>query len=234
MSKKIKNLEIKNIIFISVLMFLFPIIKSTQMFLSSENLEETLFFTPYDNWNLVIYEVAVLILVFSYLKFYNFDFSQWNIKINFISILEGIFLFLIIAIIFDVYFMTFDYFIDFLHKTEEVTVIDSIDLLVSRFDISLIVISILNGFFEELFFLGICLSICKKHVKKVVLFSLLIRYAIHTYQGNMVALGIGLILGMYYFIIYNKMNKKNLFPFFLSHALADIFGLGLLGYITQL
>ena len=231
MSKKIKNFEIKDVIFTSILMFLSPIITSFQTLFSSKNLEDSLYFSSDNNLKLIIYEIIILLFLFSYLKLRNFDFSQWKIKITLKSILEGIILFLIVALIFDFYFIICYSFIEFSENISKDISINSIESLFLRLDFSLITVSFLNGCFEEIFFLGICLNVSEKYKNKVFLYSLIIRYAFHTYQGNVSAVGIGVILGTYYFLIYEKMNKKNLFPFFLSHGIADILGLTLLGYL---
>ena len=230
LNKEIKNFDIKDVVFISFLMFLSPIITSFQIFFSSENLEEPLHFSSQDNLKLIMYEIIIILLLFVYLKFRNFDFSQCKIEITLKSILEGIVLFLIIALIFDFYFIICNYFINFSENVDKNILINGIEMLSLRLDVSLIIISFLNGCFEEIFFLGICLNVSKKYRNKIFLYSLVIRYAFHTYQGNISAIGIGIILGTYYFLIYEKMNKRNLFPFFLSHGIADILGLSILNY----
>ncbi|TCV86509.1 hypothetical protein [Testudinibacter aquarius] len=50
----------------------------------------------------------------------------------------------------------------------------------------------------------------------------------------MAAIGITLVLGGSYYLLYSVIRPKNLFPFFLAHALSDIFGVGILTYIETL
>ena len=45
------------------------------------------------------------------------------------------------------------------------------------------------------------------------------------------ALGIGLVFGLYMFLLYHRSKDKNLMPFFIAHIIADIFGLGILSYL---
>lgn len=54
-----------------------------------------------------------------------------------------------------------------------------------------------------------------------------IRFSFHTYQGLLWALVIGVIYGLFYYVMYKKV-VKNLLPFFLMHALADMFGSSLM------
>lgn len=94
--------------------------------------------------------------------------------------------------------------------------------------VSTVIYSLFNGIYEEIYFLGICLAMEKKYLKWVLPFSMLVRFSFHTYQGMLSAFGIGIVFGLFMFYVYQKIENKNLMPFFLAHALADIFGLGIL------
>ena len=87
--------------------------------------------------------------------------------------------------------------------------------------------ALLNGFYEEFFFLGLLTSVKEKHKWLVLVYSVIIRISFHTYQGLLWALVIGLVYGLFYYFLY-KYVVKNLLPFFLMHALADMFGSSLL------
>ena len=86
---------------------------------------------------------------------------------------------------------------------------------------------LLNGFYEEFFFLGLLTSVKDKYKWWVLLFSTLVRVSFHTYQGMLWALVIGVVFGLLYYFLY-KYKVKNLLPFFLVHALADMFGSSLI------
>lgn len=91
----------------------------------------------------------------------------------------------------------------------------------------------LNGFYEEIFFLGVCLSAKLEKRMYYFIYSLVICYSFHTYQGNISALAIGfLVRGIYYFL-YTRPKEKNLFPFFLAHAITDVFGAGIINYFSK-
>ena len=98
---------------------------------------------------------------------------------------------------------------------------------------STILYSILNGFYEEIYFLGICMAVCEKNIRKSFLFSIIVRFLFHTYQGLVPAIGIGLILGIVYYLMYTKLKIKNMVPYFVSHIIADIFGIGVLWYFIN-
>ena len=87
--------------------------------------------------------------------------------------------------------------------------------------------ALLNGFYEEFFFLGLLSSVKEKHKWLALVYSVIIRISFHTYQGLLWALVIGLVYGLFYYFLY-KYVVKNLLPFFLMHALADMFGSSLL------
>jgi len=82
---------------------------------------------------------------------------------------------------------------------------------------------LLNGFYEEFFFLGLMTSVKDEHKWAALAFSTLVRFSFHTYQGMLWAIVIGVVYGLFYYFMYKKV-VKNLLPFFLTHALADMFG----------
>ena len=90
-----------------------------------------------------------------------------------------------------------------------------------------ILYALLNGFYEEFFFLGLLTSVKDKYKWWVLLYSTIIRVSFHTYQGMLWALTIGVGSGILYYFLY-KYKAKNLLPFFLVYALADMFGSSLM------
>ena len=90
-----------------------------------------------------------------------------------------------------------------------------------------ILYDLLNGFYEEFFFLGLLTSVQDRYKWWILLYSTIIRISFHTYQGMLWALTIGVGFGLLYYFLY-KYKVKNLLPFFLVHALADMYGSSLL------
>lgn len=87
--------------------------------------------------------------------------------------------------------------------------------------------ALLNVFYEEFFLLRLLTSVKEKHQWLVLVYSVIIRISFYTYQGLLWVLVIGLVYGLFYYFLY-KYVVKNLLPFFLMHALADMFGSSLL------
>lgn len=230
--RKLHYLKCWDVFLITVIMFSSFIVTSFSTFfhLTDKNMTEIPEFTTALNWQAFIFQVILLGIAFLYLYFRNFDFSQWKITINLKAILIGIILFIGVALLFDLYFMLlsetiFDNSI-FYESQNEASFVSSF----SNIDVSLLFYSILNGFYEEIFFLGVCLSVIPKKRSYYFIYSLFIRYSFHTYQGNLSAIAIGFLLGSIYYMLYTKMKEKNLFPFFLAHAITDVFGAGIIGY----
>lgn len=102
--------------------------------------------------------------------------------------------------------------------------------LITGIRFSTIIYAVLNGFYEEFFFLGICTAVQDKYKKWVFIYSLFIRFSFHTYQGLSIAVGLGVVLGTFFYFLYTKSKTKNLLPFFIAHTIADISGLTVLNY----
>lgn len=229
---KLKFLNTYDIIIIAMIMFATAIYQSNYMFFTSlYNSDESLFGGNSDIVEIsehifVIEEIFLALIVLVYLKFRNFDFSQWQFKITIKDTIVAVVLFCIPAFLMDC----------FLQLAWFLTPQDGLEQDVEAYTIPLninfttLINSLVNGSFEELFFIAICMSVSHDKLRKVLFFSLLIRISFHTYQGIYSALGIGLILGIFYFVVYQK-GYKNLYGFFLSHALADVFGLGLVNFL---
>lgn len=184
-------------------------------------------FSPIENYQALAFLLVWLFVAFLYLLWRNFDFSVWLRKIRLTPWvpLQALGFFLLAALVMDVFHL--------LSYEFAIPAIPSFLPIVADFDLSLVLYSLLNGFYEEIFFLGICLTVKPEHQKWAFLYSLLIRFAFHTYQGLGAAFGIGILVGSLFFFLYQKMNKKNLLPFFLAHSIADMIGLSVLYYFWQ-
>lgn len=83
----------------------------------------------------------------------------------------------------------------------------------------------LNGFYEEVFFLGLVFAARPGKLRQAIVLSLFVRYAFHTYQG-LVSAFIITSLGPV-FVLFRR-HIRSLVPFVLAHAVFDVFGLSLL------
>ena len=181
-------------------------------------------FSALENYQALAIQLVWLFLAFLYLLWRNFDFSVWLKKIRLTPWvpLQALCIFLMAALVMDVFHL--------LSYRFAVPTIPSLSGIFSDLDLSLFLYSLLNGFYEEIFFLGICLAVKPEHQKWAFLYSLFIRFSFHTYQGLGAAFGIGVLMGSLFFFLYQKMKKKNLLPFFLAHSIADMIGLSILYY----
>ena len=193
-------------------------------------------FTPINNWQMLFRQFITLSIAFIYLWVRGFDFSKFKIKITLKGTLFGVVLFIISSLILDfgsvLFRQIFRTAID--EMTSGAVEISNQTNLFSHINLSLIFYAILNGFYEEIFFLGICLSVNPKYKNIYFIVSLLIRFSFHTYQGIENAIILGFVYGAVYYIVYRLMKKENLYPFFVSHTLGDIFGTSIVYYLAYL
>lgn len=186
--------------------------------------DDNLTFSAADNYGALALQAGLLLLALLYLWLRRFDFKAWKIRFNLKAVAFGVLIFLAAALLLDIYFLLTDPLANVL------PVPGPIGVFFGSETVSGVTYALLNGVYEELYFLGICLAVRKEHLKWAVPFSLLIRVSFHTYQGMLSALGIGLLFGIFMYLLYRRSKDRNLLPFFIAHAIGDIFGLGILSY----
>lgn len=84
--------------------------------------------------------------------------------------------------------------------------------------------ALLNGVYEEIFFIGLIFCVPRQHLKWAIAYSLLVRFAFHTYQGLPSATAM-VMLGLVFAAF--RLKSKRLLPFMLAHSFFDLFGLGI-------
>ena len=220
--KNIQELQWWDVVVISVILFAFPIYNSTYAYLStpSEILNQGTEFSSFDNWFGIGTTLLELGMGFLYLKFRNFEFSRWKFKPTMHGTIIAIGIYLVLALLVDIFTILTD------GISETFAYIGSLGIIytLSELDLSLLLFSFLNGIYEEIFFLGVCTAVPRKQTPAVLMYSLLIRFSFHTYQGLSSAIAIGFIIGGTYLWLYYRKTDKNLYPFMLSHAFADMLG----------
>ncbi len=229
--EKLKYLTWFDVIILSILLFGNGIYASSIYFLeiwkSGKNVAvadiSIADFSSVDNWYSFVIQVMFLMISIGYLMYRKFDFSQWKFSFSIKNILAGFLLFLFTAAMMDLYF-------SMLYGFQQMLSSERLSLL-GNIQFSTIVYAMLNGSYEELFFLGICFSTKENKKWRILLFSLIVRFSFHTYQGLEPAIGIGFLMGILYFFLYSHMKEKNLLPYFIAHAIADVFGLSILQFI---
>ena len=225
---KIKNLKWWDIVILSMILFGGAIYSSTSIYFDSEfqhltNLTE---FSKLDNIYGIFTILIELSIAFLYLKWRKFDFSQWKYEITWKKTMKSVALFILVALsldAFEILFSGWENATAYIGSHGYAYILENIDM-------SLIVFSLFNGFYEEIFFLGACFSVEEKHRPWAFAYSLLIRFSFHTYQGITAALGIGFVLGIFYYFLFEK-SDKNLYPFMLAHSFADILGASILSLL---
>ncbi len=186
---------------------------------------ESMTFTAADNYAALYEQLVMFIIALLYLLIRRFNFRQWVIRLDIKAICLGVIFFIGAALVQDAYTVLTNTFADSLPFPNPIA-----DFCRNE-TVSEVIYAIFNGIYEELYFLGMCLAVRPKHIKWALAFSLLIRISFHTYQGMISAIGIGIVFGIYMYLLYAKRKDKNLVPLFVAHSIADVFGLGILWYI---
>lgn len=229
----LKTLKWYDLLIVTIIMFGEFIIRSTQQFLQSlqpvtevaQQYTETT--TSYSdgaayssNFTLQVILLAIALL---YLVIRHYDFKQLKIRFHWSVLIWVPLLFTIVGLFGDVITTLigeYNYFdpalVPFMNPQEIINKFLALSPMAIAY-------GLLNGFYEEFFFLGLMTSVKEEHQWKALAFSTLVRFSFHTYQGMLWALVIGVVYGLFYYFMYKKV-VKNLLPFFLMHALADMFG----------
>ena len=218
-----------DVVILSVIFFGTAIYGSTMAFFGTgaEMQSSGVEFTAADNWFAMGTTLVKLALGYLYLRLRHFDFSRWSYRITGKGTILAVGFFLLLSVIFDLAdILLYGWESATAHVGQGIGQ-GNFDFLLQLTDPSLILFSLLNGVYEEIFFLGICTVVAKKQLPWMLLYSLVIRFAFHTYQGLMPALEIGFLMGILYLLLYRK-SDRNLYPFMLSHAFADMIGIGIL------
>lgn len=232
----LKELRWFDIGMVTLIMFGQFIVRSTQMYMASlsptisTTMSETATNTVSkgaaysSNFSL---QLILLSLALVYLWIRHFDFKQLPIRLKWSVLFWVPFIFAIMGLLADMVSTLsgqYNYF-----SPQVLAFISPMAVLNKFLALSPMAIAygLLNGFYEEFFFLGLLTSVKDKYKWWVLLFSTLVRVSFHTYQGMLWALVIGVVFGLLYYFLY-KYKVKNLLPFFLVHALADMFGSSLI------
>lgn len=232
-SQPLKYLKWFDIVIITVIMFGQFIYRSTELYLGSmdqvpytEGITDTASNGAAYSSNLYL-QLILLALALLYLVIRRYDFKQLPIRFSWSVLFWVPFIFALMGIIADIVTTIsgeYNYFdlqlwpyIDLMEIVRKFAALSPMAILYS----------LLNGLYEEFFFLGLLTSVEDKYKWQVLLYSTLIRFSFHTYQGLLWAFMIGVVFGLLYYFLY-KYKVKNLLPFFLMHALADMFGSSLI------
>ena len=223
--EKLEYLRWFDILIVTGIMFGIFIITSTQIFIgllqsdpqaiqdSAESMDIASDGAAYTgNFKL---QAILLIIAILYLLIRNFDFKQLKIKLHWSVIIWVPVLFSIMGLFGDLVTTVsgdYNYFDPSL--LQDINPMEALNKFLALSPLA-IGYAFLNGFYEEFFFLGLLTSVKDEHK------------SFHTYQGLLWSLVIGVVYGLFYYFMYKKVIK-NLLPFFLMHAMADMFGSSLI------
>ena len=226
--RKNRYLTWYDLLILTVILLGEGIYTSTVLYLSllqgATTIGSNLVFSVADNYGAFAKQAGFLLLALLYLWLRRFDFKRWPIRFHWKALVYGGLIFLAAALLNDLYYMLAA------PLAASLPFPGPFGAFFGNETVSTVIYAMLNGVYEELYFLGICLSVKKEHLKWVVPLSLLIRVSFHTYQGLLSAVGIGVLFGGFLYLLYRRSKEKNLLPFFIAHATADVLGLGILSY----
>lgn len=231
--KPLRYLTWYDVLILTLILFGQPIWLSTELYLTgtSQITAGVSQSVASQDYYMIMLQGGSLLFALSYLYFRQFDFKQWQVKIDLKSTGQAIGLFLLFSTLMEVLFWFLSPGYSAYFAATRFNPWGGFLEFLSQISLSRVLYALLNGVYEELYFLGMALAVKPQHRLWYWLFSLLVRISFHTYQGLLSAFGIGLILGIGYYIWYDRLGKRNLYPAFLSHAIADIWGLNLLIYL---
>ena len=216
----LEYLKIYDVFLLTIIMF-GPAIFSS-LIASPEGCNEDIGeFSSRENWWALLTQGVQLFIAVGYLCLRNFDFSKWDFSIGIKEIGISILIFFLCGLIMD-FLTSLNIGFSWIPKTikSSVPVVDAF----REANVSTAIYSLVNGFYEEIFFLGIALAIEPKFLAVGFIYSLVVRILFHTYQGLWTSVTMGLNLGIVYLLIYANLND-NLLIFALAHGIADMLGL---------
>ncbi|QLB19697.1 CPBP family intramembrane glutamic endopeptidase [Mannheimia granulomatis] len=225
-SSKIKNLNFIDIVVLAVIFFGTAVVSSLMDYYQLRQFglvgPENLSINDMATYSAIITEAVLLILAGIYLHWRKFDFRVLDFTINRYTLPYTLLLVLSAGLVADIYQYLHAFIIPE-HYPETAYAAPII-----RYTPELILTSLFNGFFEEIFFMGLVFVAKPKILPKALAFSIFVRFIFHTYQGLAGALTIT-TLGLSFWFFRRRINM--LVPFCLAHAVFDIFGLSTLRFL---
>lgn len=223
--KKTKTLLLRDIIALSLIFFAYPTVSAIFGYLELQHHDLATptkhTFDSHANYQTILFELVSLAIAGVYLWWRQFNFKFLNFKINRYTLPWCVLLIITAGLVADGY--------QWLHSIMLPEHFPETNVLANdaAIDFSLILVSFLNGFYEELFFMGLVFAVPKQTLPKAIAWSLSVRFIFHLYQGFAGALTI-MTLGLTFWFFRRKTDM--LLPFMLAHAVFDLFGLSLMGW----
>lgn len=216
---------------INVLTLIFfgqAIYQSSQQFLALQRaglaMPTDLGFSAAGNYWGIGFELVSLAAAGGYLLWRRFDFSQLNFRVNCYTLPLAV----LFGLTADMLAGGYD-LLSSLWYPQAVSTEQTMTGLPAQSGLTadVVLFSLLNGFYEEVYFLGLLFCVPKRYYGWMYGFSLLVRLSFHTYQGLASAMVIGGLGAV--FLAYRRRFDV-LVPFMLAHAFFDMTGLGATSY----
>lgn len=240
MENKRNELKLFDIVVLTVIFFGYAVYNSALQYIALQNgslAHPNVVFSEAQNYFALLYELVSLLLAFFYLKFRRFNFGRLNFSVNKYTLPLIVLLIVTGAIVSDAVYYIYSYL--FYHPEAELTTqaVEVAENAYADFDpfqrlsLGLVLFALVNGFYEEIFFLGLIFCTPKKFYYPIMAFSLAVRFGFHTYQGLLSAVSIT-TLGVVFILFRRKI--QSLLPFMLAHSFFDLFGLGIAFWLYYL
>lgn len=229
--EKLRHLRPFDLIALSLIFFGHAIYASLQQYtqLRAEGISapSDLGISDHSNYWGIAFELTALLIAYLYLRYRRFDFAQLPFALKGFTLFKTLGFILCAGILAAlVEYLQYLLFPPLESPTYQEAAEDTAQIMLQELfayvSFSLSLFALLNGFFEEIFFLGLIFCVEKKHLPYAIAYSLLIRFAFHTYQGLAAAITIS-SLGIVFALL--RLRYRELVPFMLAHSFFDIFGL---------
>lgn len=227
--EKSSVLSFTDIVVLSLIFFGMPAYSSLAGYLELQqnglSQPETLSINELASYSTMIYSAVSVAAAWLYLRWRKFDFGTLDFRINRYTLPLTLLLVLCAGAAADVYQLVHSTLVPEHYPETAEGAYEGM-----RLTPELVITSLFNGFFEEIFFMGLVFAVAPKMLSKAFAYSLLVRFVFHTYQGLAGALTVT-TLGISFFLLRRKIPY--LVPFFLAHGIFDIFGLTALGLVFR-
>lgn len=222
-------LSFADIVVLSVIFFGLPVYSSTVVYFQLQqnglSQPETFSINELASYGTMLSSALSVAAAWLYLRWRKFDFGTLDLRVNRYTLPLTLLLVVCAGAAADVFQILHNMIVPEDYPDDPEGMYESL-----RLTPELVVTSLFNGFFEELFFMGLVFAVAPKTLPKAFAYSLLVRFLFHTYQGLAGALTIT-TLGISFFLLRRKIPY--LVPFFLAHGVFDMFGLSLLGMVWR-
>jgi len=204
-------LELLGVIFVG---FGFFIYSSTKTFIENNGTPTNSELSTASFYFIIFIEVIALAIILYILRKRNWKLKEFNLGFQFNMILVTL---ILIGLRYGLTFL----FQSLLSSLDFMNFSPEVDLVFNASFCSIVLILIVNSFFEEFLLIGYLFKrLDGFNIGLIIFFSILIRVSYHTYQGIEQIPGV-IALGLVFGIYYSKYRK--LWPLIVAHGFGNLF-----------